>query len=81
LLLQLVGGEWYEDVEDLALVRMESSVGLRNDVPDQRTRTTLVLKAAGYTQPEIARRLGVSEKTIEMIMYRQRKRMERRGIA
>jgi hypothetical protein len=82
LLLQLVGGEWYEDVEDLIIVRMDSSASLHDDVPDQRTRTALVLMAAGYTQQEIAERLGVTEKTIEMLVYRQRRRIEKRqGIA
>jgi RNA polymerase sigma factor (sigma-70 family) len=46
------------------------------EVPS-RYRQILELRAAGETQEEIARRLGVSEKTVSRVLHKLRARLDK----
>jgi DNA-directed RNA polymerase specialized sigma24 family protein len=68
----------YDHVEAVALVQMDAATSLRADVADDRTRRVLLLTSLGCKQREIAKELGLTEKAVETILYRHRKRIERK---
>jgi DNA-directed RNA polymerase specialized sigma24 family protein len=68
----------YDHVEAAALVRMDAATSLRAEVADDRTRRVLLLTSLGCKQREIAKELGLTEKAVEAVLYRHRKRIERK---
>lgn len=69
-----------DDVEDLAVSQVQVDATLRH-VKDERLRLVLVYVSHGYTQSEIAEKLGVTTKTVERMIANERVRMRKRGIA
>lgn len=63
----------YEHVETTATNHISVDLVLAN-VKKDRTKTVLVLRGAGHTHEEIAIRLAISEKTVEMIIRNERNR-------
>lgn len=68
------------DVEESVIDQAQVDGALRA-VLDPRVRKALVLHAAGHSQAEIGRRLGVTAKAVERMLANERARMRRRGIA
>jgi hypothetical protein len=66
------------DPAELALARVEADEAIRL-VADERTRAVLRLRAAGYSYVEIAELIGSSAKTVEMLLYRHRRRVRGRS--
>lgn len=75
-----LGDQQQDGPEDRVIDLREVERGLRY-VKDERLKTALVLMAAGHTQAEAARRLGVTEKTVERMVANHRDRMKNKGIA
>jgi DNA-directed RNA polymerase specialized sigma24 family protein len=57
---------------------MDAATSLRAEVADDRTRRVLLPTWLGCTQREIAKELDLTEKAVEAILYRHRKRIERK---
>jgi len=51
---------------------------LLTGIKDPRVRATMRLTAAGRSQAEIAGILGVTEKTVERMLYNERIRLKKR---
>lgn len=66
-----------DDPEAATVTRLEIRRGL--DGVDERTRLVLRLTAAGYSQEEIAARLGpdATTRTVEGLLYRYRQRLQK----
>lgn len=58
-------------------VRFEELVSGLADLPDDRTRSVLVMTVMGFQQQEIARKLSITPKAVEMIIRRHRIRLAR----
>jgi RNA polymerase sigma factor (sigma-70 family) len=67
------------DPADLAVIRQEIDTRLAG-LPE-RTRTIMVMTAAGWTQQEIATRLGTTVKAVERTLNYYRPATARKGIA
>lgn len=63
--------------EQLVLKKTEAETALQR-IPDARVRVALILENDGYTQEEIAGRLGVTTKTVERMLANSRSRMRQR---
>ena len=59
-----------------AMVSSQAMAG----ITDPRVRKAMFMTADGYTQPDIARVLGVSTKTVERMLARAREGLQRKGL-
>lgn len=50
------------------------------EITDPRVRKAMFMTAEGYTQPDIARVLGVSTKAVERMLARAREGLQRKGL-
>lgn len=71
-----VAARGYEHVDTVAEGHLDVDSVLSR-VKKDRTKTVLVLRGAGHTHEEIATRLQISEKTVEMIIRNERNRQIR----
>jgi DNA-directed RNA polymerase specialized sigma24 family protein len=60
--------------DDLAVTRVMTSTAFAA-IPDDRTKSAMLLHSRGYTYPEIAEILGTSVKAVDGLLIRHRKRM------
>ena len=71
---QLINQRHHDDTEHLALTRIASAEAF-DDIPDDRTKSAMLLHSQGYTYPEIAELLGTSTKGVDGLLIRHRKRV------